>query len=537
MRTPLEQTISVPIGRPIANTRLYLLDSHGQPVPLGAIGELHIGGAGVARGYLNRPNLTAERFLPDPFSHKEDGLMYKTGDLARYLLDGNLEYLGRNDDQIKIRGFRIEPGEIEARLVDHPIVKEAAVLALSNGSDKRLVAYVVAEHKEDLAHLLRAHVAAGLPDYMTPTAYVRLDELPLTTNGKLDRRALPEPDNDSLISQKYEAPVGEIETALAAIWEELLKINKVGRHDNFFMLGGHSLLAVKLIGRIRSSLGFELKLRTIFQAPTIEELVQVLPQQDSSHEDAFSVLLPLKPNGSRSPLFCIHPIFGLSWSFVGLAKHLHSDQPLYGIQARGLDGSSQPASTLEDMARDYIDQIRLIQPQGPYNLLGWSFGGTVAHSMAVQLEMLGERVDLLVLMHSRAENAAKLGRIDEDEDEDDTSYIELLARFGSKYTQGESRALWETVQDVVKNNSRLSSEYSPSVYSGDILFFSAVVPSDESALLIDPNSWAPFARGKIEVHEIECAHLEMNKPEPMAEIGRVLYSRLEEFQEQQKYPA
>ncbi|ORX76564.1 acetyl-CoA synthetase-like protein [Basidiobolus meristosporus CBS 931.73] len=535
MSTPLDQAINVPIGRPIANTRLYLLDSHGKPVPLGAVGELHIGGAGVARGYLNRPDLTAERFLPDPFSDKEGCRMYKTGDLARYLPDGNLEYLGRNDHQIKIRGFRIEPGEIEARLVDHPLVKEAAVLALGEGTEKRLVAYVVAEHKEGLAHLLRTYIAEKLPDYMTPAAFVRLDELPLTPNGKLDRRALPEPDSSSLVSQKYEAPVGEIETALAAIWEELLSIERVGRHDNFFMIGGHSLLAVKLIGRIRSSLGFELKLRTIFQAPTIEELVQVLPQQDSSHEDAFNVMLPLKPNGNRSPLFCVHPIFGLSWSFVGLAKHLHADQPLYGIQARGLDGNSRPALTLEDMASDYIDQIRLIQPHGPYNLLGWSFGGTVAHHMAVQLEMQGEKVDLLALMDSRAEAMSTLGCIDENEH--DTSYIELLARFGSKYTPGEGQALWETVRNVVRNNSRVSSQYSPSMFSGDILFFSATVPSEETALLIDPNSWAPFVRGKIEVHEVECAHLEMNRPEPMAHIGSVLYSRLEELQQQRNLTA
>ncbi|KAK9680247.1 hypothetical protein K7432_015999 [Basidiobolus ranarum] len=209
------QVIS-PIGARIPDLTTYILDTHGNPVPLGVIGELYIGGAGVTRGYLNRPELTAERFPLDPFSKRQGARMYRTGDLGRYLSDGSLIFLGRNDHQVKIRGFRIELGEIEARLVDHPVVKEAVVLVLGDASDKRLVAYIVAEHREDLAHLLRSHVAARLPDYMTPAAFVRMDELPLTSNGKLDRRALPEPDSDSLVSQRYEEPVGEIETALAA---------------------------------------------------------------------------------------------------------------------------------------------------------------------------------------------------------------------------------------------------------------------------------------------------------------------------------
>ncbi|KAF9393945.1 hypothetical protein CPC16_000656, partial [Podila verticillata] len=226
----------VSIGRPIANTRLYLLDVHGQPVPLGAVGELYIGGAGVTRGYLNRPELTAERFLPDRFSDDEEARMYKTGDLARYLPDGNLEFLGRNDHQVKIRGFRIETGEIEMRLVEHPQVRVAVVLALGEDSDKRLIAYVVAEPDEQLAHKLRIYLATKLPEYMMPAAFVRLDALPLTPNDKLDRRALPAPDNNAFAHQVYEAPQGEIETKLAAIWSELLGLKRISRHDSFFDL-------------------------------------------------------------------------------------------------------------------------------------------------------------------------------------------------------------------------------------------------------------------------------------------------------------
>jgi hypothetical protein len=293
------------IGRPIANTRIYLLDAHGQPVPLGAVGELYIGGAGVARGYLNRPELTAERFVPDPFSEDADARLYKTGDVARYLPDGNLEFVGRNDEQVKIRGFRIEPGEIAACLTAHPQVRDAVVLAIGEGSAKRLVAYVQAEANKPLASTLRAQVAARLPEYMVPSAFVRLDAFPLTPNGKLDRRALPAPDDDALAHQAYEAPQGELETTLAAIWAELLGVERVGRHDSFFALGGHSLLAVRLINHVRTVLGVDLAIRTLFEAPTLAGLARHLVKRDGIQENSFSVLLPLKPTGSRPALFKI----------------------------------------------------------------------------------------------------------------------------------------------------------------------------------------------------------------------------------------
>ncbi|KAA9382691.1 amino acid adenylation domain-containing protein [Neorhizobium galegae] len=276
------------IGRPIANTRIYLLDAHGQPVPFGAVGELYIGGAGVARGYLNRPDLTAERFIASPFV--EGDRLYRSGDLGRYLPDGNLEFLGRNDDQVKIRGFRIEPGEIAARLCEHELVGDAVVVARQDrAGDQRLVAYVVCGPGQDrttgwsgLAGALRAHLGGRLPDYMVPSAFVRLDGLPLTPNGKLDRQALPAPDDDAYARTAYEAPQGEVETALAGIWQELLGVERVGRHDNFFELGGHSLLAVQLMERLRRlSLGVEV--RTLFARPVLADLAASL---GSHHEVA-----------------------------------------------------------------------------------------------------------------------------------------------------------------------------------------------------------------------------------------------------------
>ncbi|WP_029573309.1 non-ribosomal peptide synthetase, partial [Pseudomonas syringae] len=262
---------SIPIGKPVGNSRLYVLDGQGQPVPLGVPGELYIGGQGVAKGYLNRAELSATQFVVDPFSPSEHALMYRTGDLVRWRADGNLEYLGRNDDQVKIRGFRVELGEIETRLAEHPDVLEAVVLCRQDTpGDKRLVAYVTAQQPVDIEHL-RSHLQGLLPEYMVPAAYVQLDALPLTANGKLDRKALPMPDAQSLISRGYEAPQGEVETQLASIWADVLKVGQVGRHDHFFELGGHSLLAVKLIERMRQ-VGLSADVRVLFSQPTLAAL-------------------------------------------------------------------------------------------------------------------------------------------------------------------------------------------------------------------------------------------------------------------------
>ncbi|QNH20775.1 non-ribosomal peptide synthetase [Xanthomonas sp. GW] len=273
----------IPIGRPIANTQIYILDRHGEPVPLGVSGEIHIGGAGVARGYLNRPELTAERFLKDPFSPAPEARMYKTGDLGRWLPDGTIEFLGRNDHQVKIRGFRIELGEIEARLTACAGVREAVVVAREDeAGDKRLVAYLLAEADTALSAIeLRADLSSRLPDYMVPGAFVQLEAFPLTPNGKLDRRALPAPDEASVASREYEAPQGEIEEALAGIWQELLGVERVGRRDNFFELGGHSLLAVRLMAHVRSVLGVEVALRELFAHPTLQTLANVV--QEAQH--------------------------------------------------------------------------------------------------------------------------------------------------------------------------------------------------------------------------------------------------------------
>jgi amino acid adenylation domain-containing protein len=275
----------IPIGRPIANARVYILDEQREPVPVGVSGELYVAGAGVARGYLNRPELTGERFVKDPFAREGEGgaRMYKTGDMGRWLADGTIEFLGRNDLQVKIRGFRIELGEIEARLAEHPGVRDAVVLAREDTpGDKRLVAYYTAslfgESQQDPpgAEQLRSHLSASLPEYMAPAVYVRLESLPLTPNGKLDRNALPAPEADAYSTPGYAPPQGEIETKLAAIWAEVLKLDCVGRHDNFFTIGGHSLLAVRVVTRLQQELRVEVAIRDLFAHPVLADLARTL---------------------------------------------------------------------------------------------------------------------------------------------------------------------------------------------------------------------------------------------------------------------
>ncbi len=311
----------VPIGRPTANMRVYLLDAQGQPVPLGVVGELYIGGAGVTRGYLNRPELTAERFLPDPFSDIPDARMYRTGDLVRYLPDGNLVFVGRNDQQVKIRGFRIEPGEIEARLIEHPEVRGALVLALGDGQDKQLVAYVVAQANNQLVNSLHTHLRALLPSYMVPAAFVHLDAFPLTPNGKLDRRALPIPGKEAFARQVYEAPRGEMEIALAAIWRELLRVEQVGRYDNFFALGGHSLLAVRVMNRV-AALGIELPLTTLFETPSLIDFAEIMGARLDKQDNILPAIMPISREGELPMSFSQQRLWFLA-QFDGVSDTYH----------------------------------------------------------------------------------------------------------------------------------------------------------------------------------------------------------------------
>ncbi|KAF9208719.1 hypothetical protein BGZ49_007793 [Haplosporangium sp. Z 27] len=509
----------VPIGRPIANKKIYLLDNYGQPVPLGAVGELYIGGAGVAREYLNRPELTAKVFLPDPFSSDPNARMYKTGDMAKYLLDGNVVFLGRSDHQVKIRGFRIELGEIESRLVGHSLVEKAVVIAVGEGGDRRLVAYVVAKPNDQLFGTLRSYMSSCLPEYMVPAVFVHLDTLPLTSNGKLDLTSLPVPDSDSFTYETYVAPQGEIENAVAHIWTELLHVDRVSRNDNFFALGGHSLLAVRMITQVQSLLGFKTTLGAVFEAPTIAELVPRILSTSEPQKDGFDVILPIKPQGSRPPLFCIHPAFGLSWCYIGLSKVMPTEQPIYGLQARGFFDDSLSASTVHDMALDYIDEIRRIQTHGPYHLLGYSFGGKVAHAMAAHLERQGETVSLLAVMDATPYDC-NLVESESQPKIDVNPFTSLTADSSSvDIASDQTKSFLQKVSDVRQAIGKLSMNHSPLSYSGNMILFRAMIQKDAARQPISFKDWEPYITGDIEVYDVDCEHDDMDKPGSLAKIG------------------
>jgi amino acid adenylation domain-containing protein len=394
-------TPSVPIGRPIANTQVYVLDAEMQPVAIGVEGELYAAGDGVACGYLRQPQLTAERFVPDPFSAREGARLYRTGDRVRWRPDGNLEFLGRLDSQVKIRGYRIELGEVEFELRAHPDVREAAVIVREDQArDKQLIAYVVAKTagKPD-APTLRTQLAEKLPPYMIPNAFVWLDRLPLTPSGKVDRKALPAPEKSpggTLSNASHSANLMEFE--LIRIWRRFFQREDIGRHDNFFALGGSSLMAGRLVAEIGNLLGRKLPISVLLQSPTIESLGRRFTEDHWA--PPWSSLVPIQPLGAKPPLFFLHGWGGDIFCFLPLTKLLPHDQPSYGINAVGLHGEAARHVTVEDMAAHYVQEIRSFQPEGPYYLCGFSLGGLIAFEVAQQLRRADQRVALLALIDS-----------------------------------------------------------------------------------------------------------------------------------------
>jgi len=400
---------TIPIGRPIANTKVYLLDGHLQPVPIGVIGELYIGGDGLARGYLNRPDLTEEKFILNPFGDQAGARLYKTGDLARYLPNGDIEFLGSPDRQVEIQGCYIEIGKVESALEQHPAVQQTRVIVREDvPGDKRLVAYVVATEEQAITSSeLSRFLKQKLPKYMVPSVFILLDTLPLTPNGKVDYHILLTSDQ---FSQESEATLvssrDELETELTKIWEKVLAIQPIGVTDNFFELGGNSLLAVRLFAQIEETFEKNLPLAILLQAPSIEQLANILRDEEQSR--LWSPLVTIQAGDSKPPLFCIHGGGFNVLVYRSLAKQLGPDQPVYGLQARGMDGTETFLSRLEDTAADYIKQIRTVQPEGPYFLAGLSSGGNIALEMAQQLQVQGQKVALLALFDSFGPDSIKL---------------------------------------------------------------------------------------------------------------------------------
>ncbi len=537
------------IGRPIDNTQVYVVDRHFNPVPVGAVGELLIGGDGVARGYLNRPELTAEKFIPDPFAPpstptspggsvggERGARVYRTGDLARYLPDGNLECLGRIDHQVKVRGFRIELGEIETALGRHPGVKTNVVVARKEAGADTLAAYLIPHAGQDCgAEVLRRFLGKTLPDYMVPSHFVLLESFPLTPNGKIDRKALPDPQQGTDgQARPVVAPRSNAEQDLAPVWEEVLKVKPIGVTDNFFQLGGNSLLAAVLVARIKQQLGHTLPLGALLAAPTIEKLASVLEHQMEASTD--SSLVPLHEEGSNPPLFMVAGVGGHVFTFHKFARLLGPEQPVYGVKAIGVDGTALPPSTVEDMAAHYVKEIMAIRPQGPYLLSGYSIGAIIAYELALQLRSLGHRVDALFVfdmlapgyprklplprrlwMHLltffrlplREKNVylkERLGKI----------RIRLLHWLGLGIRLAPDVAVEGLSQDALKRVwlalVTAASHYRPkSAFDGKVVLFKAGEGFQWAATILDDPlyGWGPWASGGVDTHTVPGNHMEI----------------------------
>ncbi|MEA5617994.1 amino acid adenylation domain-containing protein [Cronbergia sp. UHCC 0137] len=519
-----QQGSSISIGGSITNTQVYILDSYLQPVPVGVFGELYTGGDGLARGYLNQPELTTEKFIPNPFG---SGKIYKTGDIVRYLADGNIEFIGRVDNQVKIRGFRIELGEIEVVLSEHPHILNVIVIAREDiPGDKRLIAYIVTQPQATLTQSeLRQFLKQKLPEYMIPSAFVILEKFPLTPNGKIDRRALPIPEQIRREPEEtFIAPRNELEQQLTKAWEAILGIKPIGVKDNFFALGGHSLLAVKLFAQIEKTFKINIPLAAIFHSPTIEQLADMINSQE--WKSPWYSLVPLQPKGSRPILFGIHHIY-----FQNLIRNLGEEQPVYALHY-GISEPKDKALSLpkmEDLAAHYIEEMRSLQPEGPYFLMGLSVGGLIAYEMAQQLVAQGQEVALLALFDTFLKRSnVKLLPLSQRlkllwnlgfwefwlrlQFQIKTKFNRLLARYFPKTNVTEpiqSQYFPHTYTDYPIQ--LLRNAYTLKSYSGKVVLFKAINSSSTSSVTysFDPPelAWQKLVDGELVIHNIPGNHI------------------------------
>ncbi|MCA1559335.1 MAG: amino acid adenylation domain-containing protein [Acidobacteria bacterium] len=504
MSGPLAGEDRPSIGQPMGGVRIQILGTDLRPVPPGVPGELYVSGPGLARGYLRQPGLTAARFLADP-SGAPGERMYRTGDLVRWDQDGNLHFVGRVDSQLSLRGFRVEPGEVEAVLLRHPDVAQAAVVVRDYAGDRTLVGYVVlAEGGGAAPEELRRHVAAAAPRYLVPAFVVVLDRLPVSPNGKLDRDALPDP---SPVRPGNGQPRTPREQVLCGLFAEVLAVPSVGVRDDFFELGGHSMLAARLIQRVRETLGAQIGLRQMFESASVAALAEALDADRT--EGDFDVLLPIRAAGDRPPLFCVHPAGGLGWSFAGLVRHLGPERPLYALQSCGVDGAEEVS--VPSLAARYVEQIRRVAPRGPYHLVGWSVGGLIAHEMAVLLQAAGERVAMLAVL-----DAYPL--VDYPGQPPLREQARDAVRREMHGYQVDSTTLERLVSGYLAN-ARAALTFRPRVFHGDLVHFQA--RGSLSAEL-----WSVHVDGRVDVHRVNCAHEEMTQAGPLAQIGTVLATKL-----------
>ncbi|WP_420891201.1 amino acid adenylation domain-containing protein [Mycobacterium riyadhense] len=524
-----------PIGSPVPGAALFVLDNGLRSVPPGVVGELYIAGAGVGSGYWRRGSLTASRFVACPFG-APGARMYRSGDLVRWDTDGQLLYVGRADEQVKIRGYRIEPGEVSAALAQLDGVEQAAVIVREDRrGDKRLVGYVTGSVQ---ASSIRAALADRLPQHMVPAAVVALDELPLTLNGKLDTRALPTPEYGD--ADRYRAPSNPVEETLADIYAQVLGLDRVGVDDSFFDLGGDSLLAMRVIAAINTALDADLPVRAMFEAPTVAGLGQRLASAGDSVE-----IVPVEvfQRGDAIPLFCLPPGGGLAWQFRNLACYV--DCPIIGFQLPP-DGDSWLGSVRE-IAADYADKIQELHPDGPYHLIGWSFGGIVAHHLAIELQRRGCVVRRLLALDPRLNHDAadalesvdsdpipesdivrrflEMNGVDIGEQSEPLTYQQAAELFGQREAVDfplPPKRIMDTLITNLNISIRIQAQHVPDVFEGDMIIFSG---RGGDAAALRP-IWQPFVAGNITEHFVECGHDEMLNPESLKTFGEQLASYL-----------
>ncbi|MFC9893512.1 non-ribosomal peptide synthase/polyketide synthase [Nocardia sp. NPDC127579] len=548
---PLRVDSPVTIGGPLRGFALTVLDARLRPVPLGVPGELYLAGPALARGYHRRPGLTAERFVANPFGTAGER-MYRTGDLVRWTTRSGrreLEYLGRSDDQVKVRGFRIEFGEIDAALVAHPEIAAAITIGHEMPSGATILASYVrcVPGAAPSAADLRAHVAARVPVYMVPQAITMLDVLPLTPAGKLDRAALPEP--VLLAAAAYRAPGTALEALVCRAFGTVLGLESVGADDNFFELGGNSLLATRLVAALRDEHAVEVPMQALFLDPTPAGIAFRAGAPGAGAADtiaaALDPLLPIRNSGSLPPLFCVHSVSGVAWSYTGLLPHLGPDRPVYGLQLPHLTEDGHELDSIEQLAQRYIREMRSVQPVGPYHLLGWSLGGLIAYEIATSLVAAGERVELLALLDSRI--------LADEPESPEVSAGELLAALlgdaglaGQDITaeraaellherQGPFGALdaahVERLYAGYQAGATMGYRFRPAAYPGDMLYFTAAedYPDDDDPAMsisgADP--WRLFVQGEVRDYPIACTHVDMGAPTGLDAIGPILREHLD----------
>ncbi|MEO6702273.1 MAG: amino acid adenylation domain-containing protein, partial [Jatrophihabitantaceae bacterium] len=516
----------VPIGRPIANAQVYVLDSWLQPVANGVEGELYIGGSGIARGYLGRPALSAERFVACPF--QEGGRMYRSGDLVVRDADGTLTFTGRADDQIKVRGFRIEPREVEAALLASGLVGQAAVITQGSGGDRHLVGYLVptvaAADEPAVPDGLREHLQRTLPAHLVPSVLIALDRIPMTASGKLDRQALPDVDGG-------QQPVGRAASTgqqrlLCGLFGEILGRDQVSIDDDFFELGGHSIRAARLVARVRAVLGVELALAAVFESPTVAELAERLPagglgQPAGEVADPFGPLLVIRdePAATGEPIWFIHSGGGLCWPYLGFAPLLPAGRPIYGIQARGFQAGAELPASIAEVVEDYTNQLRTIQPSGPYYLAGYSIGGTLAHAIAARLQRDGQVVALLALLDS-----APADRLVADSAPTPAALREYFdQQLDGAVDAGYEFLIDKAVELVGNLTAQLPAYHSP-VYHGDALLVRAI----EDAQSPQAQWWQGFITGAVHEHPLPTVHADLCSAESAPEICRVLTASIQQ---------